>query len=203
MSNDDSRAQKTLTNAAQLQATLNAIPAHTWCTASSGGLTFVNKRSADYLGLPKDHPLRYGTDVGARWDAHISFLHPEDRKESRKVWSTCLRTGEAGELSFRVRNVQGDYRWFLSRAEPLWASDGTLLHWVGVNLEVELNLDIEELKCAEQESREPSTNPLDNRRLRRVLDYVEEHLADLLRSPISPTSRVLASLTSRPHFLPQ
>jgi PAS domain S-box-containing protein len=51
-------------------------------------------------------------------------------------------------VSFRVRNAQGGYRWFLSRAEPLRASDGTLLHWVGVNL------DIEELKCTEQALRE-------------------------------------------------
>ena len=42
---------------AQLQATLNVMPAHTWYAAPSGALTFVNKRTADYLGLPKDHPL--------------------------------------------------------------------------------------------------------------------------------------------------
>jgi PAS domain S-box-containing protein len=134
--------------AAQLQATLNVIPAYTWYAAPSGGLTFVNKRTADFLGLPKDHPLRFGMDIGAQWDAHIPLLHPDDREESRKAWSTCLRTGEADEFSQRVRNAQGDYRWFLSRAEPLRASDGTLLQWVGVNL------DIEELKCAEQALRE-------------------------------------------------
>jgi PAS domain S-box-containing protein len=148
MSNDDTRPQKPLTNPAQLQATLNVIPAYTWYAASSGGLTFVNKRTANYLGLPKDHPLRFGIDIGAQWDAHIPMLHPDDHEETRKVWSTCLRTGEAGEVSFRVRNAQGGYRWFLSRAEPLRASDGSLLQWVGVNL------DIEELKCAEQASRE-------------------------------------------------
>lgn len=134
--------------AAQLQATLNVIPAYTWYAAPSGGLTFVNKRTADFLGLPKDHPLRLGVEIGAQWDAHIPLLHPDDREESRKAWSTCLRTGEADEFSQRVRNAQGDYRWFLSRAEPLRATDGTLLQWVGVNL------DIEELKCAEQALRE-------------------------------------------------
>jgi PAS domain-containing protein len=103
--------------AAQLQATLNVIPAYAWYAAPSGGLTFVNKRTADYLGLPKDHPLRFGIDIGAQWDAHIPLLHPDEREESRKAWSTCLRTGEAAEFSQRVRNAQGDYRWFLSRVE--------------------------------------------------------------------------------------
>src|SRR6266516_2960563 len=128
---------------AQLQATLNVIPAYTWYALPSGGLTFVNERTADYLGLPKDHPLRFGIDTGAEWDSHIPLLHPDDHEETRRVWSTCLRTGCAGEVSFRVRNAEGGYRWFLSRAEPVRAANGTLLYWIGVNL------DIEERKQAE------------------------------------------------------
>src|SRR5208337_1085315 len=88
------------------------------------------------------------------------FLHPDDQERSRKAWPENMRTGEASEFSFRVRNADGGYRWFLSRVEPLWASDGTLLLWVGVNL------DIEELKRAEQALRESEE------RLRRVIDTV-------------------------------
>jgi PAS domain S-box-containing protein len=159
-SNDYNRAQKALTHPRQLQATLNVIPAYTWYAASSGGLTFVNKRTADYLGLPKDHPLRLGIDIDGPRDAHLPFLHPDDREETRKVWLTCLRTGEAGEVSFRVRNAQGGYRWFLSRAEPLRASDGTLLLWVGVSL------DIEELKRAQASIAEA------RRELRQMIDTI-------------------------------
>jgi len=85
--------------AAQLQAILNVLPAYAWYAAPSGGLTFVNKRTADYLGVPKDHPLRFGIDIDAQWDAHIPLLHPDDREESRIAWSTCLRAGEAAEFS--------------------------------------------------------------------------------------------------------
>jgi PAS domain S-box-containing protein len=134
--------------AAQLQAILNVLPAYTWYAAPSGGLIFVNKRTADYLGVPNDHPLRLGIDIGARWDDWVPLLHPDDHEESRKYWSNLLRTGEGGELSYRVRNAQGDYRWFLTRIEPLRASDGPLLLWIGATL------DIEELKCAEQALRE-------------------------------------------------
>src|SRR5262249_17739545 len=132
---------------AQLQATLNVIPAYTWYALPSGALTFVNERTADYLGLPKDHPLRFGIDTGAEWDSFIPLLHPDDHEESRKGWSTCLRTGSAAEISFRVRDTKGGYRWFLSRVEPLRASDGALLYWIGINL------DIENAKRAEQELR--------------------------------------------------
>jgi len=133
---------------AQLQATLNMIPAYAWYAVPTGALTFVNERSADYLGLPKDHPLRSGTANGAEWDSHLALLHADDHEETRRVWSACLRTGSTGKVSFRVRSAEGEYRWFLSRAEPVRAIDGTLLYWIGVNLE------IDEQKRAEQELRD-------------------------------------------------
>jgi PAS domain-containing protein len=94
---------------AQLQATLNMIPAYTWYAAQSGGRTFATERAADYGGLPSDYPRRYRTDTSAAWDSHIPFLHPEDQEETRRVWSECLRTGRPGEMSFRVRAAQGNY----------------------------------------------------------------------------------------------
>src|SRR6266446_8265257 len=147
----DWRASYNLTlmvDTTQLQATLVKIPAYTWYANPTGGLTFVNTRSADYLGLPSDHPLRLGTETHAAWDAHLAFVHPDDTAETRRVWSDCLKTGSAGEVSFRARNADGAYRWFLSRAEPLRANDGAILYWIGINL------DIEDRKRAEIELRQ-------------------------------------------------
>jgi PAS domain-containing protein len=58
---------------AQLRVAANAIPAHVWYATPSGVLVFVNSRIADYLGLPQDHPLRFGIDVGGGWNSHIAF----------------------------------------------------------------------------------------------------------------------------------
>src|SRR4029077_13854627 len=84
----------------QLRATLNMIPAYTWYAVPSGALTFVNERFADYLGLARDHPLRSGTDTGAAWDSHLPLLHLDDREETRKVWSECLKSGRACDVTF-------------------------------------------------------------------------------------------------------
>ena len=144
---------------AQLQATLNLVPAYAWYALPNGALAFVNQRTADYLGLPKDHPLRFGIDVGAEWDSHLPLLHPDDHAEMRRAWSHCLRTGCPGEVSFRARNAEGGYRWFLSRVEPLRASDGTLLYWIGVTL------DIDERKRAEEGAKESLAAHQENARL--------------------------------------
>jgi PAS domain S-box-containing protein len=149
---------------AELQTVLNLIPAFAWYCNASGGLTFLNERGSNYLGLPKDHPLRFGIDTSAEWDSHIALLHLDDHEEARRFWSTCLRTGRAGEVSFRVRNAEGGYRWHLSRAEPVRASDGTLLYWIGVNL------DIEELRASESKYREQEIE------LRQILDLTPQHI---------------------------
>jgi len=147
---------------AQLQATLDMIPAHTWLAAPSGTLLFVNSRCADYLGLPKDHPLRFGTDTGAAWDSHVPFLHPDDQEEARRAASDNLKAGSPGDVSVRIRNAEGNYRWFLSRTEPLRAADGTVQYWIGIDV------DIEERKQAEAELRRSRAHLTDAQRLSHV-----------------------------------
>jgi PAS domain S-box-containing protein len=66
----------------------------------------------------------------------------------------------AGEMPFRVRNAAGEYRWFLTCAEPLRASDGILLYWIGVNL------DIDDAKRAEDALRKSE------KELRDVIDTI-------------------------------
>src|ERR1700686_4496085 len=128
----------------QLQTTLNTVPAFTWYSLPSGTLTFVNHRYADYLGLASDHPLRFGVETGVPWDTHLQLLHPDDHESSRKVGATILRTGAAGQTAFRVRDASGVYRWFLSRVEPFRASDGTVLCFIGINLDLEERKRVEE-----------------------------------------------------------
>jgi hypothetical protein len=76
-----------------LQATPHLVPGHTWHANRHGTLAFVNERCADYLGLSKDDPLRFGIDVDEAWDSHIPLLHPDDQERTRTVWSSYLESG--------------------------------------------------------------------------------------------------------------
>jgi PAS domain-containing protein len=88
---------------AQMRAVLNVLPAYVWYGTPSGVLTFVNKRQAEFLGVPNDHPLRFGIDTGAQWDDWIPFLHPDEHEEARKYWSNCRRTGKGDEHHHEVQ----------------------------------------------------------------------------------------------------
>src|SRR5580693_3587096 len=158
--------------AAQLRKTLNTIPAYTWYALPSGTLTFVNERYADYLGLANNDPLRSGVETAVPWDTHIQLVHPDDHEETLRVGATCNRTGAAGQAAFRIRNSDGEYRWFLSRLEPLRASDGTLLYWIGINLDIEeLKRAEEQRKAAEEKIREQEME------LRHILDLTPQLIA--------------------------
>jgi GAF domain-containing protein len=54
-----------------------------------------------------------------------------------------LASGEAGEIEARLRRYDGEFRWFLFRAEPLRDEFGQIIRWYGANT------DIEERKRAE------------------------------------------------------
>src|SRR5262249_29629123 len=146
---------------AQLRATLNMIPAYAYYGLPSGAVTFVNERAASYLGLRQGDPLRLGLETRAAWDSR-SPVHPDDREETRRAWSTCVSTGRPGEINVRVRDAQGVYHWFIGRAEPLRAKDGTILYLIGVHLE------IEELKQAEKKLQEQQLE------LRQMLDFAPQ-----------------------------
>jgi PAS domain S-box-containing protein len=120
-----------------LQVTLNALPTQAWYARAAGALAFVNGATADYLGLPSDHPLRFAADFEAPWDAHLFFLHPEDRPTSSRNWAEQIQTGHPRDDQFRILGADGKYRWFLTRAEPLRDSDGQVRYWVGVNIDID------------------------------------------------------------------
>ena len=120
-----------------LQTTLDALPIHAWYTRASGAIAFVNQATARYLGLPSDHPLRFASEIEASLDAHVAFLHPDDRARSSWNWGEAIRSGKSREDQFRILGADGEYRWFLSQAEPIRDSEGQVLYWVGVNIDID------------------------------------------------------------------
>ena len=60
--------------------------------------------------------------MGEGWQ---SAVHPDDLPEVLEHWRRSLDTGEPYEGEYRIRNAEGRYEWFLSRAIPDSGSDRT------------------------------------------------------------------------------
>jgi formate hydrogenlyase transcriptional activator len=66
-----------------------------------------------------------------------------------EYWRHVLALGEAGEIEARLRRYDGEYRWFLFRAEPVRDSYGDIFKWYGTNTDIEDRKRAEALLAAE------------------------------------------------------
>jgi PAS domain S-box-containing protein len=122
----------------ELRLAITTIPALVWSALPDGSLDFINRRWEE-IGLAMDD-LR-----GSEW---INVLHPDERAGVSDRWRIAVETGTPYENLERVRRADGEYRWFLSRAEPLRDELGKIVKWYGVDN------DIEDQKRAEDALRE-------------------------------------------------
>jgi len=88
----------------------------------SGALVFVNSTKRRLSRATQGPSSSFRNRSRGEWDSHIPLLHPDNHAETRRVWSSCLALGVRAS-SFRVRNIEGNTTGFLSRAEPLRASE--------------------------------------------------------------------------------
>jgi len=128
------------------------MPQMVWATSPDGYHDFYNKGWYDYTGLS------YQQTKGEGWNA---VLHPDDQERAWQVWSHCLQTGEPYEIEYRLRAVDGHYRWFLARALPLRDDEGRIIKWFGTCTDIHdqrLMNDVLEARIRERTEELEKTN---------------------------------------------
>ena len=124
---------------------VDTIPTLAWSARPDGSAEFFNRRWLDYAGLPAEEASDWGWTVS---------LHPEDRGRLMDYWRYLLASGEAGEIEARLRRYDGEYRWFLFRAEPVRDNQGNIFKWYGANTDIEDRKRAEALLAAEKRTLE-------------------------------------------------
>jgi PAS domain S-box-containing protein len=118
-----------------LRLIIDTIPTLAWSIEPDGSVEFVNRRWCNYTGL---------TIEQARGSGWLSVVHPEDigwMLEQRRI---AMTSGKPFELESRMRRYDGQYRWFINRADPLLDEQGRIVKWYGTNT------DIDDRKQAEE-----------------------------------------------------
>ena len=126
----------------RLQTIIDTIPALAWSIEPDGSVEFVNRRWSNYTGL---------TIEQARGSGWLASIHPEDigwLSEQRRI---TMASGKPFELEARMRRYDGQYRWFINRADPLLDEHGKIVKWYGTNT------DIDDRKLAEDALRRSET----------------------------------------------
>jgi PAS domain S-box-containing protein len=107
---------------------IDAMPLMIWTTIADGRCDFVNRRWAEYVGLPAE------SLTGEQW---LQCVHPHDRENVVKWWTHAARAGQGLQIDFRIRRHDGIYRWFDTRASPLRDAQGAIVKWCGVNIDID------------------------------------------------------------------
>jgi PAS domain S-box-containing protein len=136
---------KQVRQAEDVHLMVDTIPTLAWSARADGSADFFNRRWLDYAGLSAEEASDWGWTVA---------VHPEDRERLVDYWQLLLASGEPGQIEARLRRYDGEYRWFLFRAEPVRDNHGRIVKWCGVNTDIEDRKRAEALLAAEKRTLE-------------------------------------------------
>ncbi len=101
--------------------------------------------------------------LGTGW---ADAVHPDDREHAARSWMDAVARQARFFAEFRVRRHDGQWRWLQAQAFPIHDEHGTLVEWVGMNVDV---TERNELQRALRDSEARQTFKLElNDRLRQL-----------------------------------
>ena len=103
-------------------------PVMMWVTDPDGRCVYLNRPWYDFTGQTFAEAEGYG------W---LDAAHPEDRAEAERTFLAANAAQAAFRLEYRLRALDGSYRWAIDAASPRFASDGSFLGYVGSVLDIE------------------------------------------------------------------
>ncbi|MBY5347249.1 MULTISPECIES: PAS domain-containing sensor histidine kinase [Rhizobium] len=121
---------------------IDLIPAMVWSATSEGMLDFANQHFLEFIGAP----LEEISGVG-----FYKLFHPDDMSHLASEWHDIMASKHAREVVGRLRRADGQYRWCTLRQKPRLDTEGNVVRWYGVVL------DIEDRKQAENALKETKT----------------------------------------------
>jgi PAS domain S-box-containing protein len=130
---------------------VDSIPGLIAVFSSDGKLESVNRQLSEYYGMPVD-------GLG-HWETG-NMTHPDDVPRAVEHFRRAIASGEPFDLEVRSRGGDGVYRWLQSRGLPLRDSNGRIVRWYN------LLVDIDERKRAEQALADSERN------LRDIIDTI-------------------------------
>ena len=119
----------------RFRALADNIPQLAWMARPDGDIFWYNRRWYDFTGTDFEAMKGWG------WE---KVHHPEHLARVVAKWKAELARGEDWEDTFPLRRHDGEYSWFLSRAQPIRNADGEVTLWFGTNTDITQQRDHEE-----------------------------------------------------------
>jgi PAS domain S-box-containing protein len=129
-----------------LRELVDNLPELAWSAQADGSIDFYNRRWFEYTGTTLEEMQGWG------WEkVHDSAMLPDVVAR----WRRSLDAGTPFEMEFPLRRADGEFRWFMTRVQPLRDGAGKVIRWFGVNSDIheqrELGRRAEEASRAKDE----------------------------------------------------
>src|SRR5690606_6925436 len=111
------------------------IPNLCWMADNHGHIFWYNKRWYEYTGMPT------GQTRVPDWE---SIHDPSVLPEVKDRWKTSIRTGEAFEMVFPLKNADNHYRPFLTRINTVTHTKGKISRCFGTSTDITEQIKAEE-----------------------------------------------------------
>lgn len=108
---------------------IDSLPQLVWTTQPDGNCDFFSPQWLRYTGVPAEEQL------GFAWLDRV--VHPDDRARAAERWNDAYRNGGNYDVEYRIRGVDGTYRWFKTRGVRLTDERGQTLHWFGTSTDIQ------------------------------------------------------------------
>ena len=115
-------------NEMQFERVCNMVPVMVWRTLHDGAVDYLSDRWMSYTGMTMDDSFGHG------W---VQAVHPDDKAMTAANWARSIATGEEFLTEYRLKRVDGEWRWNLGRAVPMRGADGTIVNFFGTCTDID------------------------------------------------------------------
>lgn len=112
----------------RFRAVANLGPDFLWSSDPDGRATWFSERWYAYTGQSEIEALGHG------WQEAI---HPDDREPAMARFGSVVEQGRVYSHEYRIRAIDGSYRWFLVRAGPVHDDDGEIRQCYGAVTDID------------------------------------------------------------------
>lgn len=107
---------------------VDSIPGFVAVFSRTGEVEFANRQTLEYFGKSLEEMKRWGSGA---------MTHPEDLPRVAEQFNHAIASGTPFDFEVRARRVDGVYHWFRSQGLPLYDTNGQIVRWYNLLIEID------------------------------------------------------------------